>query len=236
MTSGSNSPRPQTRFSLFKENHHPVDLSHFNVGEKAIEELMAFKASERKDDPTRLQQIHGPYEELTIRKTGKLPEDYYAEGDPEPWGLRVRESRSNILWQVLSGVMDKHPEFGANYMALALDNALGDEDYAKELGKLNKSWGDYLDHADMFRDHHHSAMRHTYGRVACPACSTLTALACQDAGMQNVFKELLPLGVADRRRLLTEKGLMPLLDTMIPERGIITSGRSGVNHQLKFGG
>ena len=204
-------------FSLLGGHHHKVDLSSFNIGEKAVAELMAFKAAERKDDPARLQEIHGPYEELTIRKTGKLPADYYAAGDPEPWGLRVRESRSNILWQVLSGVMDKHYEFGANYMALALDNALDDDDYAKELRKLNKSWGDFLDHAGVFRDHQHSAMGHTYARVACPACSMLTALACQDAGMQIVFKELLPLGIADRRKLLSERGLMPLLDTMIPD-------------------
>ena len=235
MTSDNKQPHVQTKFSLFADNHHSIDLSRFNVGEKAIEELMTFKASERKDDPARLQQIHGPYEELTIRKTGKLPPDYYAEGDFQPWGLRVRESRSNILWQVLSGVMDRHPEFGANYMALALDNALGDEDYAKELGKLNKSWGDYLDHSGIFRDHHHTAMRHTYGRVACPACSTLTALACQDAGMQAVFKELLPLGVEDRRKLLAEKGLMPLLDVMIPEREIFIPTRS-INSQPKLGG
>ncbi len=113
--------------------------------------------------------------------------------------------------------MDKHPEFGANYMALSLDNALGDEHYAKELRSLNKSWGDFLDHAGVFRDHHHTAMGHTYMRVACPACSALTALACQDAGMQAVFKEMLPLGMGDRRKLLSEKGLMPLLDTMIPD-------------------
>lgn len=235
MTSDNTQSRVHTRFSLFTDNHHSIDLSRFNVGEKAIEELMVFKASERKDDPTRLQRIHGPYEELTIRKTGKLPADYYAEGDPEPWGLRVRESRSNILWQVLSGVMDKHPEFGANYMALALDKALGDEDYAKELGKLNKSWGDFLDHSGIFRDHHHTAMRHTYGRVACPACSALTALACQDAGIQAVFKDLLPLGVTDRRKLLAEKGLLPLLDTMIPERGIVVPAKSSAPHP-KLGG
>lgn len=188
-----------------------------DLGSQAVAELMAFKASERKDDPARIHEIHGPYEEATIRKTGKLPADYYAAGDFEPWGLRVRESRSNILWQVLSGVMDKHSEFGANYMALALDNTLGDEDYAKELRKLNKSWGDYIDNAGMFRGHQHSAMGHTYVRVSCPACSVLTALAIQDAGMQAVFKELIPLSIADRQKLLSEKGLMPLLDTMIPE-------------------
>lgn len=196
---------------------HKVELPHVNIGEKAIAELMAFKASERKDDPARIQGIHGPYEELSLRKTGKLPADYFAEGDPAPWGLRIRESRSNILWQVLSGIMDKHTEFGANYMALALDQSLGEQDYAKELRKLNKSWGDFLEHAGVSRDHHHSAMGQEYRRVACPACSTLTALVCQDVGMQEIFKELLPLGMADRRRLLAEKGLLPLLDTMIPD-------------------
>lgn len=198
-------------------HHHKIDLSNFNVGERAMAELMAFKSSERKDDPARVSGIHGPYEELTIRKTGRLPDDYFAEGDPEPWGLRSRESRSNILWQVLAGVMDRHPEFGTNYMALALDNSLNDDDYAKELGKLNKEWGNFLDHAGVFRDHHHSAMGHEYKRVACPACSTLTALAVKDTGMQFIFRELLPLNMADRRRLLAEKGLLPLLDRMIPD-------------------
>lgn len=212
-----NNNRGRSSLSLLGHNHHKIDLFHFHVGERAVTELMAFKAAERKDDPARLHEIHGPYEELTLRKTGKLPADYYAAGDPEPWGLRVRESRSNILWQVLSGVMDKRPEFGANYMALALDNALGDDDYAKELRALNKSWGDFLEHSTFFNDHHHGTMTATYTRVACPACSMLTALACQDAGMQAVFKELLPLGIADRRKLLIEKGLMPLLDTMIPD-------------------
>lgn len=201
----------------FGHGHHKIDLFHFNAGEQAVAELMAFKAAERKDDPARIHEIHGPYEELTIRRTGKLPADYYAKGDPEPWGLRVRESRSNILWQVLSGVMDKHPEFGANYMALALDNVLDDGNYAKELRQLNKSWGDFLNHAGVLRDHHHTAMGYAYTRVACPACSMLAALASQDAGMQAVFKEMLPLGMGDRRKLLTEKGLMPLLDTMIPD-------------------
>ena len=200
-------------------HHHQVkiDLRRFNVAANALSELVRFKAAEDKADPSRVQGIHGPYEELTLRKTGKLPADYFAANDPEPWGLRVAESRSNILWQVVSGVMDQHPEFAANYMALALDSALGDEDYTKEARGLNKSWGDYLDHAGVFRDHHHSAMRHDYQRVACPACSTLTALAVQDAGMRDVFNQMLPLSVTERRMFLNEKGLMPLLDIMIPD-------------------
>ncbi|PZP55137.1 MAG: hypothetical protein DI586_07790 [Micavibrio aeruginosavorus] len=203
--------------SSHDHSHLKIDSSSFDIGQKALAELVLFKAIEHKDDPARIHGIHGPYEELTIRKTGKLPADYFAGSDPEPWGLRIRESRSNILWQVLSGVMDKHAEFGMNYMALTLDNSLSDEDYAKELGRLNKDWGDFLDHSGVFRDHHHTAMGHEYKRVACPACSTLTALACQDAGMQALFRELLPLDTADRRKLLSEKGLMPLLDKMIPD-------------------
>ncbi len=208
--------KPVLRGFTFGHSHMP-DLSGLKIGESVIAELMAFKASEKKDDPSRTHEIHGPYEEATIRKTGKLPADYYAAGDPEPWGLRERESRSNILWQVLSGVMDRHAEFGAAYMALALDHALDLNDYAKELRKLNKNWGDFLDHAGVSRDHQHSAMGQTYMRVSCPACNTLTALACQDVGMQMLFKDMIPLSIADRRKLLSEKGLMPLLDTMIPD-------------------
>ncbi len=207
---------------FLQEPNQTVKPYHSNglppiIGEKAIQDLMAFKASEKKNDPERQQGLHGPYEEATLRKTGRLPGDYYSANDPEPWGLRLRESRSNILWQVLSGVMDRHPEFGSAYMALALDMALGKDDYAKELRGLNKSWSDYLDHSTFFNDHHHGAMTHTYMRVACPACSMLTALAASDAGMQNIFREMLLMGTAERREFLNQKGLMPLMDRMIPD-------------------
>jgi hypothetical protein len=84
------------------------------ISKKMVSALVDFKASENRNDPMRQQDRHGPYEELTLRKTGKLSSDYYEDGNDEPWGLRVQESRSNILWQVLSGAMDKHPDFASN--------------------------------------------------------------------------------------------------------------------------
>ncbi len=188
----------------------------FEIDAAAFERMKTFKSTGKKDDPARTQGIHGPYEELMLRRTGKLPPGYYSEKDPQPWGMRPQESRSNILWQVLSGIMDRHPEFATNYLALALDSGLGNKEYKKELKKLNGNWGDYLDNAGVFRDHVHSAMKHTYDRVACPACTMLTSLACEDKGMRAVFQELLPLNMADRRKLLVEKGLMPLLDMAVP--------------------
>ena len=165
----------------------------------------------------RAQGRHGPFEELSLRKTGKLPADYYEAGNEQPWGLRVQESRSNILWQVLSGAMDQYPDFAANYMALALDTALDDDDYTKELGKLNKDWGDYQFVSNLHGDHQHSSMSHVYGRVACPACSMLTALSIRDDGMKSVFEEMRSMKPQDRKAYLSEQGLLGLLDTMIPD-------------------
>lgn len=185
--------------------------------EDDIRRLMAFKASERKDDPERLPGLHGPYEEMVLIKTGRLPDDYYEEGDSEPWGLRVRESRSNILWQVVSGLMDNYPEFGGAYMALALDHGLGREDYAHELQTLNKEWRNYIEHAGLINDHHHRSMGHIYRSVACPACSVLTSMASQNDAVIRLFKEMSTLKPTDRRHFLEEMGLLPLLNTMISD-------------------
>lgn len=199
---------------LVLNNHASSPL----IKEDTIKAIIDFKDTATKSNPDRYQDIHGPFEELTLRKTGKLPPEYYEVGDDEPWGFRVPESRSNILWQVLSGSMDRHPEFATNYMALALDTALGDEDYIKELKGLNKSWGDYYYMSHVFGDHNHTSMAHTFARVACPACSMLASIACRDEGMQSVFKEMLPLKPADRKEFLSEKGLLGLLDVMVPEK------------------
>ncbi|PZQ48228.1 MAG: hypothetical protein DI551_01700 [Micavibrio aeruginosavorus] len=184
----------------------------FKAGKGALSRLMDFKASEREDDPARIADIRGPYEILHQRKFGQLPLG--------SWNLREEESRSGLIWQVLSGAMDKHPSFAAAYLSLALDNALSAEDYTKELRSLNRRWGDYLDHEGLTSDHHHSVMHGTYNRVACVQCSTLTALAVQDPAMHDLFvKELLPLKTPrDRQAYLAEKGLMPLLDKMIPDK------------------
>ena len=202
--------------SLLVLNHSTSEPSL--IKKETLSALVAFKASEDKNDPTREQDRHGPYEELTLRKTGKLPADYYEDGSETPWGLRVMESRSNILWQVLSGAMDKYPDFAANYMALTLDMALSDDDYTKELKKLNKDWGDYQFVSGLHGDHQHSSMSHVYKRVACPACSMLTALSIRDASMKDLFVEMQPMKPQDRKAFLSEKGLLGMLDIMIPDR------------------
>lgn len=181
------------------------------IDNKAIGKLVDFKQSEREDDPARIADIRGPYEILYQRKFGTLPIG--------SWNLREEESRSGVIWQVLCGSMDKYPSFASAYLSLALDNALSTEDYTKELRNLNKRWGDYLEREGHTSDHHHSVMRGTYTRVSCVQCSTLTALAVQDAAMHDLFvKELLPLKTPqDRQAYLAEKGLVPYLDKMIPD-------------------
>ncbi|MFN3828394.1 MAG: hypothetical protein ACK4NR_12315 [Micavibrio sp.] len=195
---------------------HTVALDNAGIAAKMISELMSFKASEDKDDPERQQGLHGPYEELVRLRTGKLPVDYYDPGDKQPWDLRPQESRSNILWQVLSGVIDHAPDFAAAYMTLALDRALSDEDYAHELKKLHKDWSRYIEHAGLISDHQHSRMSHIYKSVSCPACSILTATACRDPAMNALFREMLPLKPIERRQLLQDRNMAPLLNIMIP--------------------
>lgn len=184
----------------------------FKIRADAVGKLVDFKNSERQDDPDRIADIRGPYEILHQRKFGFVPVG--------SWNLREEESRSGLIWQVLSGAMDRYPPFASAYLSLALDNALGREDYTKELRKLNKRWGDYLEREGHISDHHHSVMRGTYTRVACVQCSMLTALAVQDGGMHDLFvKELLPLKTPeDRRAYLVENGLIAHLDTMIPDK------------------
>jgi hypothetical protein len=183
----------------------------FEVSADALAKLFDYKQSERKDDPARIEGIRGPYEIMHLRKYGQLPIG--------SWNLREEESRSGVIWQVLSGAMDPYPSFASAYLSLALDKALSTEDYTKELRALNKQWGDFLDRQGFTSDHHHSVMRGTYHRVSCVQCSTLTALACQDEAMHDLFvKELLPLKTPkDRQAYLAEKGLIPLLDKMIPD-------------------
>lgn len=209
---------------MFKNLKATLALSKLNIGERVISDLLTFKAREQKDDPARRLGIHGPYEEVVLRKTGRLPNDYFDGVSAEPWGLRSEESRSNILWQVLSGVMDAEPYFASTYMSLALDQSLSDGDYAKELCGLNKYWGDYVDKSFLHKGHKHQrivehghSMSEVYGRVACPACSVLTAVALRDAGMHEIFTEMLPMKPQDRRVFLEEKGFTPLLDVMISD-------------------
>ena len=195
-----------------------ADLMMEEAGAKLIQRLVAFKAGQRKDDPERRQGIHGPYEEIVLIKTGKLPIDYYEEGDDVPWGLLVAESRSGILWQVLSGILDHRPEFAAAYMGVAMDLTLNDEMYERELRRLNNEWSGFNQSSKAINDHrHHSSMRRTYSSVACPACSVLTAMVCEDEGMNRLFQSLKDLSVEGRREFLEYQGFGSLLNVMIPE-------------------
>jgi len=189
-----------------------------------FQRLIDFKAAERKDDPTRIQGIHGPYEETHVRCKGQLPDDYFAKNDPEPWGLRIEESKSNILWQILSGVMDSYPDFGAQYLGLVLDKALPETSYVLELKKLNKDWGDAFETMGVRKDHAHESMKGAFKRVDCAACNLLTAAAIRDDGMMNEFKALRGKNPQERVEYLQSKGFDVLLTVSIPsvqEKGLI---------------
>lgn len=77
--------------SAHSRNVHSIgsaDLIMEKAGEKLIQNLVAFKASQRKDDPERRHGLHGPYEEIVLMKTGRLPDGYYDDpADEIPWGL-----------------------------------------------------------------------------------------------------------------------------------------------------
>lgn len=173
--------------------------------------LIAFKAAEEEDDPSRIQDIRGPSEVLNKRLYGRYPEG--------SWNLRVEESRSGILWQALSGILDPYPSYASAYIALALDTTLSTEDYKKELSNLNRSWLDFLDRNSFLNTHTHKVISGEYHRVSCPQCSLLTAMAVQNKDMHDLFvRDLLPLKTPeDRMSFLRESGLLPLLDEQIPD-------------------
>ena len=203
------SERPQRSFGF-------QDLVATEKGEKALQRLMGFKATERKDDPERRYGLHGPYEELVLKNTGRLPDDYYNEGDDAPWGLRLQESRSNILWQVLSGMLDHRPEFAAAYLGVALTSSLNVDEYSRELGGIHKSWSDYHSKKNIFNNHSHSALRGKMHSVSCPACSLLTAMVCQDEEMNHLFQRLIPMNHEERTYFMKEQGFAPLLNIEVP--------------------
>lgn len=203
--------RGQSYATLKHAPNIPDILQKAGVEENTLLSLALSQAASPKDDPQRRQGLHGPYEELHLMKKGTLPDTYFATGDPEPWSLLVQESRSNLLWQVVSGMLDKQPDFAATYMGLALDLGLSDDDYAKELDSVHKDFRHFMQHASQTQDHHHRSMGDIYRSVSCPACSVLTSLACHDPQMHSLFQDMLPLKPDDRRALLAEKGLAPLL-------------------------
>lgn len=176
-----------------------------------MQNLFAFKAEEREDDPTRVPDIRGPYEIMYYIKHGGYP--------PGSWNLRVPESRSGVLFQALSGALDKYPPFMTAYMALAIDKSLGDDEYVRELKRLNKSWANFLDRNGLATDHHHHAMKAMFGTVSCLQCNELAMLTCHDPGIHElVEKEILPLKTLDERKaFLKERGLLPYLYATLPD-------------------
>jgi hypothetical protein len=194
-----------------------ADLMMEERGARLIQKLISFKAGQVKNDAERRQGLHGPYEEVFLMKTGRLPDDYYEAGDDIPWGLRVAESRSSILWQVLSGILDHRPEFAAAYMAISMDLTLDETSYERELKRLNQQWRAFNQSSKGKNNHQHRSMSRVYGSIACPSCSILTAMICQDEKMNEIFRNLLPLDINGRRKFLESYGLGPLLHAMIPD-------------------
>jgi hypothetical protein len=192
-------------------------LRNLGLTPLSFQRLVDFKLGERKDDPTRVHGIHGPFEETHLKIHGRLPDDYFAKGDPVPWGLRIEESKSNILWQILSGVMDSCPEFGSAYLALVLDKGLNRDTYINELMNLNKDWGDSFEKLGVRKDHRHQSMKSIFTRVDCAACNILTAAAIRDDGMIGEFKALIGKTREERIEYLKSKGFDVLLTFSIPE-------------------
>jgi|GEM_PF-2082244 len=193
-----------------------IETMKLQLGEHGFSRLMAFKASEFKTDPERRLGLHGPYEELVIQSTGKLPEGYYDNDDPSPWGLRLDESRANILWQVLSGMLDHRPEFGAAYMGLVLDNTLDVVSYSKELNGIHKDWARVLLSAPI-SGHQHQSLKGVYQSVSCAACSVLTAMVCADEKMNRLFQSIVKMKPREREAFLEDQGFATLINIMIPK-------------------
>lgn len=194
--------------------------SLFNAASDAGESLRAvqeIKKTACKEDPARKSGLHGPYEEAHLLQTGRLPDTYYDADGGEPWGLLTSESRSNILWQALSGMLDRQPDFGSVYMGLSLDRTLDDAYYAHELKSLHGSFRSYLEKSAEPSHAHHRRMGGYFHAASCPACSVLTSMACQDAGLNEIFRSFTGLKSGDRAALLREKGFAPLLNVLIPD-------------------
>jgi hypothetical protein len=188
----------------------------FGVSDSALANLLAFKKAEDKNDPTRRMGIHGPYEQMHIVKHGALPADYYSGNPPTLWGLRIEESRSNIIWQVTMGVLDHQPEFAAAYLGLALDKGIDGADYARELFTLHQDFTKYLKAPHHGHHHHHAA--HVFNSISCTACSVVTSLAIRDNGFFGIFKEMQGFAKGeDRRQFLEEKGLLAFMLTTIED-------------------
>lgn len=175
---------------------------------------------ENKNDPLRRDDLYGPYEVVWLQKTGKLPPEFYEENDPNPWKLHTDEARRNILWQALSGCLDINMEWSLIYIQLVLDNALNDNDFAKELAKINKQFLHSLDHRSSNHNHHHS-MQHTVGHIDCPGCSATAALLLIDPIIRQKFEaelaHLNQLTPQERLELLRSQKLDKFLNSTIQD-------------------
>ena len=201
------------RLNLFLDQHEIFQPLRDLAGYQTMLQVMIDKKNSDKNDPNRRNDLYGPYPVFVRANTGRLPESYYDENDPEPWGLFLNESRSGVLWQTLSGMMDNDQGFAGAYLELALDTSLSVDDYARELAKLNGSWISYMNRNTHLHDHHHSL----YHSVSCAGCTALAAVTVQSSEMTKFFKEnlhgLLP---KDRLAFLQEKKLLPLLNHNLP--------------------
>lgn len=195
-------------------------LESFCVDNQMMSEWMAFKNTD-KYHPARLQDIYGPYEVAIIADTGRLPNDWYVDGDPEPWGLSVEESRRTIILQAISGLLDRDGAIAADYFSLGLATLMSDEDYVKALQELNADWRKYGEHKGLFGNGTQSIV-HQYRNVVCPdgfcpGCSLGAAVALRSEKMHGIFESLKSLKPQDRRRALADMQLLPELYRMIPD-------------------
>lgn len=189
-----------------------------HIGPEAVKKLIDEKSAENKSDSDRRQGLHGPYEELTILRTGNMPEGYYEAGDPEPWGMLVPESRRNIVWQITAGLMDKYPDVGAAYLSLAMAQNIDGCAYAKELKGIHAHWHKILETTDTSCAHgEHQAIGQEFHRIDCPGCSALGAVALESEAMRPLFDDMVKMTPEDRRSHIAELGLTDLLYQVIPD-------------------
>ncbi|MAF32035.1 MAG: hypothetical protein CMF60_07490 [Magnetococcales bacterium] len=185
---------------------------------QAAEIFRQIQKLENKDDPNRRGDLYGPYEAVWLARTGQLPPEYFEENDPEPWKLLGDEARRNILWQALSGCLDFNAEWALIYIQLVMDDALDDDDFAKELAKVNKQFLHSLDHR--YGDHH-THMKHKVGHIDCPGCSATAALLMIDPQLRSRFEgelaKLNKLTPAERMDILRVQGLEKYLNATIQD-------------------
>lgn len=187
---------------------------------QATEIFRQIQKLENKDDPNRRDDLYGPYETVWIARTGKLPPEYFEENDPEPWKLLGDEARRNILWQALSGCLDINSEWSLIYIQLVMDGSLNDNDFAKELAKVNKQFLHSLDHRhDSHNTHQH--MKNHVGHIDCPGCSATAALLMIDPEIRYRFEKeitkLTKLTPTERMDILRSEGLGKYLNSTIQD-------------------